>query len=142
MEVKEIRKILPHRYPFLMVDRIVALDEKKAVGLKNVSINEPFFQGHYPDHPILPGVLITEALAQVGAILIICADKTGGVVPYLASIDHMRFKKPVYPGDQLRLEVELRGVKRRIGRMVAKAYVGDVLVAEGEMMCSLVKEKE
>ena len=138
--IEEIKKILPHRYPFLMVDRIVELTDTKARGIKNVTINEFFFQGHYPDHPVMPGVLIVEAMAQVGAIVIM---KPGsGIIPYLASIDKMKFRKPVYPGDQLRMETELLGVKANMGRMKVVSYVGDELVVEGEMMFALIKEKE
>ncbi len=138
--IEEIKKILPHRYPFLMVDRIVELTDTKARGIKNVTINEFFFQGHYPDHPVMPGVLIVEAMAQVGAIVIM---KPGsGIIPYLASIDKMKFRKPVYPGDQLRMETELLGVKANMGRMKVVSYVGDELVVEGEMMFALIKKKE
>jgi beta-hydroxyacyl-ACP dehydratase FabZ len=138
--IEEIKKILPHRYPFLMVDRIVELSDTKARGIKNVTMNEFFFQGHYPDHPVMPGVLIVEAMAQVGAIVIM---KPGsGIIPYLASIDKMKFRKPVYPGDQLRMETELLGVKANMGRMKVVSYVGDELVVEGEMMFALIKEKE
>jgi beta-hydroxyacyl-ACP dehydratase FabZ len=140
--VKEIREILPHRYPFLLVDRITALSEKKATGLKNVTINEPFFTGHYPDHPVMPGVLIAEAVAQVGAIMIMYPMREKKLIPYLASIDKLKFRKPVYPGDQLRIEVELISMKSTMGKMKARAYVGDQMIAEGEMMYALVPGKE
>lgn len=137
--INEIRKILPHRYPFLMVDKIIELEEKRAVGIKSVTINEPFFQGHYPEHPVMPGVLIAEAIAQVGAILIMKPSENEKVVPYLANIEKMRFRKPVYPGDQLRIEVDFISMKANIGKMKARAYVDTDLVAEGEMMYALVR---
>jgi len=138
--IEEIKRILPHRYPFLMVDRILELTDTSARGIKNVTVNEFFFQGHYPEHPVMPGVLIVEAMAQVGAIVIM---KPGsGIIPYLASIDRLKFRKPVYPGDQLRIETELLGVKANMGRMKAASYVGDDVAAEGEMMFALIKEKE
>lgn len=140
--IKEIKEVLPHRYPFLLVDKMVELSGKKAVGIKNVTINEPFFVGHYPNYPVMPGVLIAEAVAQVGAIMIMYPQKELGLVPYLASIDRLKFRKPVYPGDQLRIEVELISVKLKMGKMKAKAYVGEDLVAEGEMVYALVSGED
>ncbi|MGV8124154.1 MAG: 3-hydroxyacyl-ACP dehydratase FabZ [Candidatus Xenobiia bacterium LiM19] len=140
--IKEIKEILPHRYPFLLVDRIIELSEKRAVGLKNVTINEPFFQGHYPEHPVMPGVLIAEAVAQVGAILIMKPCVGEGMVPYLAGIDKLRYRRPVYPGDQLIIEVDMLSMKARIGKMKAKVFVDGELAVEGTMMFALVKGKE
>jgi 3-hydroxyacyl-[acyl-carrier-protein] dehydratase len=140
--IKEIKEILPHRFPFLLVDRITELSEKRAVGLKNVTINEPFFQGHYPDHPVMPGVLIAEAVAQVGAILIMKPCKGEGLVPYLAGIDKLRYRRPVYPGDQLRIEVDMLSMKARMGKMKAMVFVDGELAVEGSMMFALVREKE
>ncbi|HPX61632.1 MAG TPA: 3-hydroxyacyl-ACP dehydratase FabZ [Deltaproteobacteria bacterium] len=136
MDVNAIMKILPHRYPFLMVDRIIELDQgKRCVGIKNVSINEPFFQGHFPGHPVMPGVLIIEALAQVAGIMAYMAsdEETKKKVSYFMSIDNCRFRKPVFPGDQLRLEIETTMHKRGIWGVSAKAYVGETLVTEADL---------
>ncbi len=134
LQSEEIQEIIPHRYPFLMVDRIIELEEgKRAVGIKNVSSNEPFFQGHFPGHPIMPGVLIMEALAQVGAVVIL---KIPGYADYLAlfaGLDDVKFKRQVIPGDQLRLEVELIKMRKTFGLAQGKAYVGEALVAEGTL---------
>lgn len=140
MDIVKIQEILPHRYPFLLVDRVLEInaEELKAVGIKNVSANEPFFQGHFPGKPVMPGVLITEAMGQVGAVLILSLDRFKGKIPFLASIDNLRFRKPVVPGDQLRIEVQITATKRNVGKMTGNAYVGDTLVASGEIMCSIV----
>ncbi|MFI5330531.1 MAG: 3-hydroxyacyl-ACP dehydratase FabZ [Desulfobaccales bacterium] len=143
LNVEEIQRILPHRFPFLLVDRIIALEPgKRIVGLKNVSINEPFFQGHFPGRPIMPGVLIVESLAQVGGILALLATQNmGNPSIYLMSLDKVRFRHPVVPGDQLRLEVNtLRGGKK-FWKMHGEAFVGDILVMEGEMMAAVGKEE-
>lgn len=130
----EIQSILPHRYPFLLVDRVIELSvNERAVGLKNVTCNEPFFQGHFPGRPIMPGVLLLEALAQLGGILAIrSSEAQGAPVVYLTGIDKAKFRKPVIPGDQLRLEVEV--IKRRppFWRMMGKVYVGTELACEAE----------
>ena len=145
MNLQEIQDILPHRYPFLFVDRIVALEiGKRIVGLKNVSINEPFFQGHFPGYPIMPGVLIAESLAQVGGILALLStpENLGKPSLYLMSLDKVRFRQPVVPGDQLRLEVEaLRGGKK-FWKMLGKAFVNETLVAEGEMVAAVGRGEE
>ena len=136
MDINEIMKILPHRYPFLMVDRIVELETaKRIVGHKNVTINEPFFQGHFPGHPVMPGVLIIEAMAQVAGIMAYLAsdEKTRNKVTYFMTIDNARFRKPVCPGDQLRIEVETLFHRRGIWCVAGKAFVGDVLVTEAEL---------
>jgi 3-hydroxyacyl-[acyl-carrier-protein] dehydratase len=139
MEIQEIMQYLPHRYPFLLVDRVLSLDPGKSiVALKNVTINEPFFNGHFPQRPVMPGVLIIEALAQAAGIL---SFKTLGVKPgrsliYFAGIDNARFKKPVGPGDQLLLEATLVRVVRSIGKFVTVAKVGDTIVAEAEVMAA------
>lgn len=140
MNLQEIQDILPHRYPFLLVDRIIALEiGKRIVGLKNVSLNEPFFQGHFPGRPIMPGVLIVESLAQVGGILALLStpENLGNPSIYLMSLDKVRFRQPVIPGDQLRLEVEtLRGGKK-FWKMLGKAFVNETLVTEGEMVAAV-----
>jgi 3-hydroxyacyl-[acyl-carrier-protein] dehydratase len=135
LNTHEIMKMLPHRYPFLLVDRIVELEEgKRVVGIKNVTINEPFFQGHFPGHPIMPGVLIIEAMAQVSGILAMLTDKiSNDKVTYFTGIDNARFRKPVVPGDVLRLESELINCRRGLYCFQGKAYVGDTLVAAAEI---------
>lgn len=135
LDVNEIMKILPHRYPFLLVDRILELEPgKKIVGLKNVTMNEPFFPGHFPGHPVMPGVLIVEAMAQVAAILAYqSAEENKGKVTYFVGIDNTKFRKPVVPGDQLRLELEATGCRRGIWNFVGKAYVDGKLVTEAEL---------
>ena len=138
---KEIEGILPHRYPFLLVDRILELElGKRVVGIKNVTVNEPFFVGHFPGHPIMPGVLILEAMAQTGAILLMQTLSTQGQrkLMYFTGIDHARFRKPVVPGDQLRFEIELLQLRRQVCRMKGTANVEGQLVAEAEMGCIVV----
>jgi 3-hydroxyacyl-[acyl-carrier-protein] dehydratase len=143
LSLEEIQKILPHRYPFLLVDRITSLEKgKRIVGLKNVSINEPFFQGHFPGRPIMPGVLIAEAMAQVGAVMVMNSKKDQKIVPYLAAINNLRWKKPVVPGDTLVIRVDMIGGRGHIGKVSGKATVGDKVVATGEMSFALVPEKE
>ena len=140
LDVEAIQKILPHRYPFLMVDRILELDpERRVVGLKNVSANEPFFAGHFPGRPVMPGVLIVEALAQTAGILM--GDESG-MIPMFMGIDKARFRSPVTPGDQLRLEVEVLRRRRSVCRVAGRAFVGDNLVAEAEMMAALVAPED
>ncbi len=132
LQSKEIQEIIPHRYPFLMVDRIIELEEgKRAVGIKNVSSNEPYFQGHFPGHPIMPGVLIMEALAQVGAVVILKMPEFADHLALFAGLDEVKFKRQVIPGDQLRLEIELIKFRKSFGVAQGKAYVGETLVAEG-----------
>lgn len=141
-DVREIQKILPHRYPFLLVDRMLSIENGvRGQGIKNVTINEPFFQGHYPGKPIMPGVMIVEALAQVGAIVLM-NGREKKVTPYLAGIDTLRFRRPVVPGDQLLLEVELTVARGDVGKMKAKATVDGQVVAQGEMMFALKEEKD
>lgn len=140
IDIVEIMKLIPHRYPFLLVDRIKKIVEgKEVVGIKNVTINEPFFQGHFPDKPVMPGVLILEGLAQVGCIYTFYSqpEEVGKKIMYFAGINKARFRKPVVPGDQLVYHLELVRQKRSVTIMAASAYVDDVLVAEAEMMSSL-----
>lgn len=140
LQSREIQEIIPHRYPFLMVDRIIELEEgKRAVGIKNVSGNEPFFQGHFPGHPIMPGVLIMEALAQVGAVVILKLPAYTGYLALFAGLDNVKFRGQVIPGDQLRLEVELIKSRKTFGVAQGKAYVGEELVAEGTLKFFLQK---
>ena len=136
LDVNDIMKILPHRPPFLLVDRVTELEQgKRIVAIKNVSMNEPFFPGHFPGHPVMPGVLIIEALAQAACILAIMSsdESVRSKVTYFASIDKARFRKPVIPGDQLSLEIEATGCKRGIWIFNAKAFVDGKLVTEAEL---------
>ena len=140
-DAKEIQEIIPHRFPFLLVDRILELElGKHVVGIKNVSINEPFFAGHFPGHPIMPGVLILEAMAQVGGFLLMSSLDARGEkkLIYFTGIERARFRKPVVPGDQLRFEVEILQTRRQLCRLKGAAYVEGKLVAEAEMSCVLV----
>jgi 3-hydroxyacyl-[acyl-carrier-protein] dehydratase len=140
LNIEEIKKILPHRYPFLLVDKILELEEgKRAVGIKNVSFNEEFFQGHFPQKAVMPGVLIVEALAQVGACAVLSSEENRGKIALFAGIDKMRFKRQVLPGDQLRLELELTKVKGNIGKGKAKATVDGEIAAEGELMFAIIE---
>ena len=138
LSAQEIQELLPHRYPFLMVDRIVELEPgARAVGLKNVSINEPFFQGHFPGYPIMPGVLIVEALAQVGSVALLSLEANRGKVGYFAGIDSFRFRRPVRPGDALVMEVSLERMRGVVGKAKAEAKVDGKTVAAGELTFAL-----
>ena len=137
--ITEIMKFLPHRYPFLLVDRILELDPgKRIVGIKNVTINEEYFQGHYPGHPIMPGVLILEAMAQLGGVLLSQKLEHTGKVAVLLSLDKVKFRRPVVPGDQLILEAEAIRVKSRTGHVQCQARVGDQLAAEAVIKFMMV----
>lgn len=140
LTVEAIQKLLPHRYPFALVDRIIEyVPGERAVGLKNVTINEPHFQGHFPGRPLMPGVLIVEAMAQVGGVVLTQLPEMDGNLFVFAGIDKVRFRRPVIPGDQLVMTVELLSVKRRrFGKMQAKAEVEGQRVCEGELMFSLL----
>lgn len=143
MEMSEILTVLPHRYPFLLVDRILEMEkDTRAVGLKNVSVNEPFFQGHFPSVPIMPGVLIIEGMAQVGAVLLLSTipDRHNKLI-YFSGIDKCRFRRPVVPGDQIRYELKVLRLKSHVCRMEGKAYVDGVLAAEAEIL-SVMSDKK
>lgn len=143
MDVMEIMARLPHRYPLLLVDRILDVEPgKRIVGLKNVSINEPFFVGHFPSHPVMPGVLIVEAMAQVGGVLVSLAPESKGLIAFFASIDRIRFRRPVLPGDQLITEAILLRVRGRFGKAQITARVDGVVVADGQITYSLVRRDE
>ncbi len=134
MDVTEIRKLIPHRYPFLLVDRIVELEpNRRIVGIKNVTINDSFFQGHFPDKPIMPGVLICEAMAQAGAVLARCSNQDSDKVFVLTGLDGVRFKQPVEPGDQLRIEVEIARRRKHYWRLAGRVTVDGKQVAEAEL---------
>jgi len=138
-DIEEILKLLPHRYPFVMVDRILeVVPNERVVGLKNVTINEPFFQGHFPVKPVMPGVLMLEGMAQVGAIMVYCAqgERLEGKLIYFAGIDKARFRQVVVPGDQIIYKLEKVKERRSIIIMAAKAYVNDKVVAEAELMAT------
>src|SRR5262245_7545067 len=143
LDINAILKALPHRYPFLLVDRILEFEkEKRIIGIKNVTMNEPFFLGHFPGRPIMPGVLIIEAMAQLGGVLLLQDHqlKERGLV-YLVGIDNAKFRKTVIPGDQLRLVVDVLRYKYTICKMRGEAYVNETLVAEAEFLTSLVKNE-
>lgn len=142
LDIRQIQQLLPHRYPFLLVDRIVELVPKeRIVGIKQVTMNEYFFQGHFPDFPVMPGVLIIEALAQVGAILALREiPERDKKVPFFSAIDNARFRHPVVPGDTLRLEVTAQRVGMKVQKMRGEAKVGDRIVADAEIM-SIVADR-
>lgn len=134
MNTEEIKDVIPHRYPFLLVDKILEIEEaKRVVGIKNVTINELFFQGHFPEYPVMPGVLIVEAMAQVGAIAVLNMEENKGKIGFLAGIDKCRFKRQVKPGDQLRLEVEIIRMKGPVGKGKGRATVDGELACEAEI---------
>jgi beta-hydroxyacyl-ACP dehydratase FabZ len=136
--IREIMELLPHRYPFLLVDRIVEWDPgKRIVGVKNVTINEPFFQGHFPGHPIMPGVLIVEAVAQAGGILALKAMGGGKRIAYFAGIDNCKFRRPVVPGDQLRLEVTVLAHKGPVWKMHGEALVDGSVAAKADVTATI-----
>jgi beta-hydroxyacyl-ACP dehydratase FabZ len=142
-DIGTILNTLPHRYPFLLVDRITEMEEnRRIVGMKNVTINEPFFQGHFPGRPIMPGVLILEALAQTGGVLAFKSFvATSRPVVYLTGVENAKFRKPVVPGDQLRFEIEVLKKRPPFWKMQGKAYVGDDLVCEAELTAMVTEEK-
>ncbi len=144
VDIRRILEILPHRYPFLLVDRIVEMEPRqRIVGIKNVTINEPFFQGHFPGNPVMPGVLILEAMGQVAAVLFLAEEEmTAGHFVYFAGADKIRFRRPVVPGDQLRCEVEVLRVRRKSCKVQARATVDGELAAEATLFSVLVEVPE
>jgi len=143
LDIQQIQEIIPHRPPFLLVDRILEVEDgKRAVGIKNVTMNEPFFTGHFPGYAVMPGVLIVEALAQVGTVAMLRVEANRGKIGFFAGIDNFRFRGQVTPGDTLVLEVEITRLKGPIGKGQATAKVGDKVVAEGEIMFALSDPKK
>ena len=143
LDIKDIMGILPHRFPFLLIDRIVEVEPgKRVVGIKNITVSEPFFQGHFPDYPIMPGVLLIEAMAQTGGVLALSSEpeKVKDKNFYFSTIDKVKFRKPVVPGDQVRFEVEVIKQRSTLWRFKGKAFVGESIVAEGELQ-GIVSDK-
>ncbi|MCK5528474.1 MAG: 3-hydroxyacyl-ACP dehydratase FabZ [Kiritimatiellae bacterium] len=142
-DITEIMKSLPHRYPFLLVDRVLECDveQQSIVAIKNVTINEPFFQGHFPGMPIMPGVLQLEAMAQVGGLLMNQVAGTDGQIPFFMGIDKAKFRKPVTPGDQLRIEVKILKLRSRSVKMEGKIFVDGKVASQAELMCMMTDQK-
>lgn len=142
IKIEEILESLPHRYPMILVDRILELEPlKHCIGIKNVTINEPFFQGHYPGLPIMPGVLIIESLAQAGCMMVLHGDKYKGMVPVIGAIDKVKFKRPVVPGDQLKLDVTCDWLRGTIGKITGIATVDGEIACQMEMMFKLLEKQ-
>ena len=142
IDINEIKTYLPHRYPFLLVDKIVDIEEKKITGVKNVTGNEPFFQGHFPKYPVMPGVLIIEALAQTCGVLVLRMDEHRGKLAFFASINNAKFRKPVFPGDILILEIEITRHKSKIVQAHGVATVEGAVVAQVDLLFSVVEMKK
>ncbi|MDM5436608.1 3-hydroxyacyl-ACP dehydratase FabZ [Bacillus hominis] len=143
LDIQQIKEIIPHRYPFLLIDRIIEVEVgKRAVGIKNVTTNEEFFNGHFPDYPVMPGVLIVEALAQVSAVIMLMKEENRGKIGLFAGIDNCRFKNQVRPGDQLRLEVEMTRVRGLIAKAHAIATIDDEIICEADVTFALFDNKK
>ncbi len=142
-DIRKIMETIPHRYPFLLIDRVISIEGKHLVAIKNVTINEPFFAGHFPGFPIMPGVLIVEAMAQAGGFLAmhLLGESVGEGKVFFLTIDRARFRKPVVPGDQIRFEVEIEQRRGTIWRVDGKAYVGDTLVCDAVLQAMIAKDK-
>lgn len=138
LDINDIKELIPHRHPFLLIDRVVEIEVgKSCVALKNVTFNEPYFQGHFPQEAVMPGVLIIEALAQAGAVAILSMENYKGKTAYFGGIKNARFKRKVVPGDQLRLEVKITGMRLNMGMGMGTAYVGDEVAATGELIFAI-----
>lgn len=143
LDIRAIEKVLPHRYPFLLIDRVLELEDMRVVALKNVTFNEPFFQGHFPGMPVMPGVLIVEAMAQAAAVLVMSRlEKPESKIVFFASITEAKFRKPVVPGDQLRIEVTFLKLKPSVAKVQGKALVDGAVVAEAEIVATLADRPE
>ena len=146
LDINEIMKILPHRPPMLLVDRIIEIEPfKSATGIKNITMNEPQFRGHFPGHPIMPGVLILEAMAQVGGVAMLYPEEHRGKIPFFGAIDNVKFKRPVVPGDKVVMRAEVTKVKGNFGKVHAEAFVDDQLAAQADLTYALqapIKEEE
>jgi UDP-3-O-[3-hydroxymyristoyl] N-acetylglucosamine deacetylase/3-hydroxyacyl-[acyl-carrier-protein] dehydratase len=139
LDINDVMSILPHRYPFLLVDRIVEFEgDNKGTGIKSVTINEPYFQGHFPGHPVMPGVLQLEAMAQVASIVLLRARKQSGSIGYFMSADEVKFRKPVFPGDTLFINVELTKAKGRVAKAIGHCVVNNEIVSEASMMFGIL----
>jgi 3-hydroxyacyl-[acyl-carrier-protein] dehydratase len=137
LSYEDIRRILPHRYPFLLVDKVLELSDERAVGIKNVTGNEPFFQGHFPEYAVMPGVLIVEAAAQVGAVAVLSKPEYQGRLAFLAGLEDWRFRRQVVPGDTLTIEVTMAAIRRGIGRGHARVTVEGKVAAEGDLLFAI-----
>ena len=142
IDINEIKSYLPHRYPFLLVDKVVDIDGNKITGIKNVTVNEPFFEGHFPDYPVMPGVLIIEAMAQTMGVLALRREENRGKLAFFASINNAKFRKPVLPGDTIVMEVEAMKWKAKIVQAHGVAKVGDEVVAEADLLFSLLDNEK
>ncbi len=141
LDITEVMRILPHRYPFLLVDRVISFEgEDKCTGVKSVTINEPYFQGHFPGHPVMPGVLQVEAMAQVASILLLRREENAGKIGYFMSADAVKFRRPVFPGDTLFIHVEMLKSRRNIGKALCRCEVNNAVVSEGELMFGIVSQ--
>jgi len=142
LNTEEIMKLLPHRFPMLLVDKIIECDDQvKIVGIKNVTANEPFFQGHFPGVPVMPGVLQIEAMAQTGGVLLNRKAGLSGGIPYFMAIDKAKFRKVVRPGDQMRIEVEITNLRARAVRLAARVLVDGAVASEAELLCMMTEQK-
>ena len=141
LDNKQIQQIIPHRYPFLLVDKVLELTEEKVVGIKNVTVNEPFFQGHFPSNPIMPGVLIVEALAQVGAVLALSMEENKGKLAVFTGMNNFKFRRQIKPGDTLTLEAQLGAFRHGMGKASVKATVDGDLAASGEISFAIVENE-
>lgn len=142
MDIQQIMKLLPHRYPFLLIDRVLECNDNRIVAIKNVTINEPYFQGHFGEIPVMPGVLQIEAMAQAGGIILIRKLKDVDIIPYFIAIDNARFRRVVKPGDQLRIEIDVLNIRSRVVKFKGVCLVDNQISCEAELMCMIGEKKE